>query len=266
MSQGADCSGGGGVSSTLIVMPVFGNLALAGRAVRSLDQRTPESVPLLVVDDAGGEPVTEAWLRELISSGRSWTLRRNLRNLGFVETSNDALSGREGRDVLLVNSDVEVFDGWFEAMTRAAAESGDVASVTAVTNAGSIATSSMAARMATPKDMARLAAEHRPVQPTCELPVAVGHCVLLTDRALRDVGLFDLAFSPGYGEEVDWSIRARRRGWRHVAALGAMVWHEGAGSFPRRGLKWRRRRAEVRILRRYPREFFALRRARVLLP
>src|SRR5436305_1969871 len=39
------------------------------------------------------------------------------------------------------------------------------------------------------------------------LPTAIGHCMYVRRSALELVGPFDLAFSPGYGEEVDFSQR-----------------------------------------------------------
>ena len=52
-------------------------------------------------------------------------------------------------------------------------------------------------------------------------------------RACLDaVGLLrEDAFAQGYGEENDFSLRARHLGWRHVAVPGAYVAHRGAGSF-----------------------------------
>ena len=38
-------------------------------------------------------------------------------------------------------------------------------------------------------------------------------------------------FAQGYGEENDWCLRARHRGWRHVAAPGSFVAHAGGASF-----------------------------------
>jgi len=93
-----------------------------------------------------------------------------------------------------------------------------------------------------------------------EIPVAVGHCMYLRGAALAQVGGFDPAFSPGYGEEVDWSWRARRKGWRHVAALRTFVTHAAGSSFgPGPARDRLRRRGELRLLARYPVRFVRLR-------
>jgi GT2 family glycosyltransferase len=244
----------------LVVVPVYGNLAVAQRCLRSLDATSPQDVAFLVVDDCGPERVTREWLDEAVPSGRPLELVLNVANLGFVRTVNRAFSLREERDVLIVNSDVVVFDGWYDGML-AAAQGSQVASVTAMSNTGSIVTIADGAAYPSPQALASVAVAAREAATAPgAIPVGVGHCMLLTHAALADVGPFDEAFSPGYGEEVDWSLRARRRGWLHVAATDVVVWHDAGGSFGS-GRQWLRKRHELRLALRYPREFLALRRS-----
>ncbi len=190
------------------------------------------------------------------------TVEANDGNLGFVRTANTAFALLAGEDIVLVNSDVDVLPGWWDALQRAATGHG-VASASALTDEGTIL--SVPALRTLREVDARLvsrivdAAGVRGM--TATIPVAVGHCVYFKRAALEAVGDFDEAFSPGYGEEVDWSLRARRGGWHHVAALDSLVLHEGEGSFSsspsqRRALI---RRHEVRVAARYPREFIGIR-------
>ena len=49
---------------------------------------------------------------------------------------------------------------------------------------------------------------------------------------LSDVGVLDAdVFGRGYGEEVDFCLRARRRGWTHRLAADVYVYHAGGLSF-----------------------------------
>ena len=51
-------------------------------------------------------------------------------------------------------------------------------------------------------------------------------------RLPEEVGPFrEDVFAQGYGEENDFCLRARHRGWRHVAVTGAFVAHAGGASF-----------------------------------
>ena len=83
------------------------------------------------------------------------------------------------------------------------------------------------------------------------IPTGVGHCLYIRRSALDLVGGFDDAFSPGYGEEVDFCQRCLARGLRHVVADDLYVFHRGAGSFG--GTRSARQLAnEAELNRRYP--------------
>lgn len=249
------------MGSPLVFVPVFGQLDLAGRALRALDAHTPNDVAFLVVDDCGGERVVDEWLDEVLKPSRARQLVVNKENLGFVRSANVAFALRNDHDVVVVNSDVVVYAGWLGHL-RAAAGPG-VASVTALSNNGSIATVRDPAAYADVESLSVPAAQADAAPPPpYDIPVGVGHCIYFSNLALAEVGVFDEAFSPGYGEEVDWSIRARRRGWRHLAAPGVIVWHDAGASFGQRRLL--RRWHELKLALRYPREFVGLRRLRDL--
>jgi hypothetical protein len=64
-----------------------------------------------------------------------------------------------------------------------------------------------------------------------EIPTAISHCTYVRRAAIEEVGAFDMAFSPGYGDENDFSLRCAKAGWRHVVADDVFVFHEGKGSF-----------------------------------
>src|ERR1019366_9052356 len=63
------------------------------------------------------------------------------------------------------------------------------------------------------------------------MPTAIGHCMYVRRTALELVGDFDLVFTPGYGEEVDFSQRCLLSGLCHVLADDVLVLHHGGGSF-----------------------------------
>lgn len=247
-----------------IVIPVYGRLDLLARCLRAIDEQTFVSVPVLVIDDCGPEPVDEAGLRAALPSGRRFTFVRHESNAGFVATMNDAFERCAGSDVVLVNSDVAVLPGWLAGLRDALGASPATASASAVADHGGIlSVAALGALRDAPAAVIRerLDQARRRTDVGVEIPVAVGHCTYFTKRALTEVGGFDLAFSPGYGEEVDWSLRAAELGWRHVVALHSYVWHDEGASFGANPERERlRRRHEARILARYPRSFVRIRR------
>jgi glycosyltransferase involved in cell wall biosynthesis len=83
------------------------------------------------------------------------------------------------------------------------------------------------------------------------LPTAIGHCFYIRRAALELVGEFDPAFSPGYGEEVDFSQRCLLHGMIHVLADDVWVRHRGEGSFSGRAAELREEHERL-VERRYP--------------
>jgi hypothetical protein len=55
--------------------------------------------------------------------------------------------------------------------------------------------------------------------------------MLVTRKALDEVGKFDEAFSPGYEEETEFCSRAHERGFLHILDDTTFVYHKGASSF-----------------------------------
>lgn len=69
---------------------------------------------------------------------------------------------------------------------------------------------------------------------------------------LATTGLFDeVAFGKGYGEEVDFCMRASRAGFRHWLCGDAFVYHAGEVSFGTSGVD-RRVEAQRIVDERYP--------------
>jgi len=62
-----------------------------------------------------------------------------------------------------------------------------------------------------------------------EVDYLLGCAILLSSTMLRDIGFFDEHFFFFY-EDLDLSLRARRRGYRLVTVPQARLWHKVAGS------------------------------------
>lgn len=248
----------------MIAVPVFGQLELTRRCLQSIDDRTVVSVPLLIIDDAGTPALPEDLVAETVRSGRRYQLIRHSRNAGFVETVNEAFDIAGSRDVVLVNSDVTVLPGWLEGLRLAVIAEPGLASASALADHGGILSlPGLAGLRSLPSAdlIRRLDALRGGVGVAALVPAAVGHCTYVSRAALDDVGGFDPVFSPGYGEEVDWSIRALHARWKHAAALHSYVLHDEGASFGRSRRRRRlRRRHEAIIAARYPRRFVGIRR------
>ncbi|HEX3549298.1 MAG TPA: glycosyltransferase [Candidatus Elarobacter sp.] len=219
-----------------VVIPVYGAFATTMHCVFSvLSSRCRTPFEIVVVDDASPDAALRAALDELAASGRI-RLLRNDENLGFVRSVNRAMRLHRDRDVVLLNSDTEVFGDWLDRL-RAAAAGERVGTVTPFSNNAEICSYPQVLRdNPAPLEIgdaeldALFAAVNRGA--TAELPTAIGFCMLIARACLAEIGPFDEArFGAGYGEENDFSLRAKAAGWRNVVAADVFVRHHGAVTF-----------------------------------
>jgi GT2 family glycosyltransferase len=82
------------------------------------------------------------------------------------------------------------------------------------------------------KTVGRFELDHAEESPK-DVEWVIGNGCLMRRTALEDIGLFDDDFFQA-NEDVDWSVRARQRGWRVVYVDEAAIFHKGAASADRR--------------------------------
>jgi GT2 family glycosyltransferase/glycosyltransferase involved in cell wall biosynthesis len=226
-----------GTTPVDVVVPIYAGLNEALRCLRSVLASASETpYELVVVDDGGTDLALSSCLRIIAERGLI-TLHRNQVNLGFVRSANIGLSRKPDRDVVLLNSDTEVHNHWLDRLRRAAYSAPDVGTVTPFSNNATICSYPRFPEdnpLPADVDAAALDAMCARVNDgrVVELPTGVGFCFYVRRACLQEVGLFDAgAFGRGYGEENDFCMRARHRGWRSVLAADVFVYHQGGVSF-----------------------------------
>ncbi|AHJ61946.1 dTDP-rhamnosyl transferase rfbF [Granulibacter bethesdensis] len=220
-----------------IVMPVYGGGDVVRACLESVLATVPESTEIIIVDDAGYDPVLLVHLQALAGQGRI-NLLHQARNRGFPSSVNLGMrAAGAGRDVVLLNSDTLVPEGWLERLQKAACAATNIGTATPFSNDASILSYPQEdGRWPLPdraetEQFARFARQANKDR-VIDIPVAVGFCMYIRRDCLGEVGVFrDDVFAQGYGEENDFCLRARALGWRHVVATGAFVAHVGGGSF-----------------------------------
>lgn len=191
---------------------------------------------LVVVDDASPEPGLSGLLDELAGRGLL-TLLRNEKNLGFVASVNRGMELHGDRDVILLNSDTEVFGDWVERLHRAAYSTKDIGTVTPFSNNATICSypnfpgEFRGSFEVSFEEMDRIASATNAGM-MVDVPTAIGFCMYIRRQCLTEAGLFDAeTFGRGYGEENDFCLRIAARGWRNVLAGDVFVRHLGRVSF-----------------------------------
>ena len=191
------------------------------------------------------------------SAGAPSEYVRRPQNLGFVGNMNAAFRDTAPADVVIVNSDTVVPPAWLERLRAAALSDGLVATASTLTNHGTILSvpdwkhpsAEPPPGLTVDEADARIARASPRLHP--RIPTGVGHCIYIRRSALELVGDFDEAFSPGYGEEVDFCQRCLARGLRHVVADDLYVFHRAGGSFGHARTA-RQEANEEELNRRYP--------------
>lgn len=222
-----------------VVIPVYEGYLETITCLNSV-LRTFESdwARIIVVNDCSPDPRITDYLRGLKLDFPQLVLLENGQNLGFVASVNRGMSYDDRRDVLLLNSDVEVAGDWLHRLRDAAYQHDNVASVTPFSNNATICSfpnickdNGLLFGLPLEEIDKQFAAEFT-VADVFQVPTGVGCCIYLCRDALNRIGFFDLAaFGRGYGEENDWCQRALRAGLQNLHLASCFVYHKGGVSF-----------------------------------
>lgn len=227
----------------LVAIPLYRNANLVAPLVSSLartgaDLRKIRASILFVVDSPDDEELLEALSKSLPSLAEFCTaeIHINEENLGFIGSMNFALDRalRDNCDVIILNSDVEVFENAFPEMQRVAYADPMIGFVSPRSNNATIATFPHDAG-STEMDAGEAyelysSLGHR-LQDFVYTPTAIGFAMYIKWSILKEFGTFDAVYGRGYNEENDLVLRANRCGYRAALANKAFVYHAGEKSF-----------------------------------
>ena len=241
-----------------VIVPVHGAGAVFARCAASLAAHLdPRRHRLIVIVDGPADADVEAALDVLAARGLDLQIEREPIARGFVQSANRGLRlAYRDRDVVLLNSDTQVTAGWLDKLVDAAASDARIATVTPFSNNATICSLPRFLDENTIPagyDVDTFAAlvERASQREYPRLPTGVGACLYITRRALDEMGLFDEAFGLGYGEEIDFCLRASARGYVHILDDATFIYHEGSRSFSTQ--RAARVRSAHRLIRsRYP--------------
>ena len=249
---------GSGSPAVDVVVPVYKGRIETLRCLRSvLSARCETPFELVVIDDASPDAGLAGDLRRLAGEGL-FTLLSHPANRGYVHSVNKAMALHADRDVVLLNSDTEVYDGWLDRLRGAAHRTPLTGTVTPLSNNATIASyprflhdNPYPLELGYAELDALAAKVNAGVE--AEAPTGIGFCMYVRRDCLERTGPYDeAAFGAGYGEENDFCQRAIRLGWRNVIAADVFVRHWGAVSF--QGEKAKRVEVALKMVgKRHPR-------------
>jgi GT2 family glycosyltransferase/glycosyltransferase involved in cell wall biosynthesis len=217
-----------------IVIPVHDAFQEVQKCIESVISNTSQPYRLLIVDDASTDHELIRYL-DGVSRLRQVRLLRNVKNLGFVRSANIGFS-RSDNDVVLLNSDTIVPPAWLERLWRCAYSYQEIGIVSPFSNRATICSIPrfcMDNELPADFDVNSLAqlVDHLSLRTYPALPTAVGFCMYVKREVLKEIGLFDESFSPGYEEENDFCMRAYAAKYASVLDDSTFVYHKGRASF-----------------------------------
>lgn len=220
-----------------VVIPVYAGLHETLRCVHRV-LTAPVTTPHRVVVFNDASPVAElsAMLRSLAARDLI-TLEQHRINKGFVRTVNQGLRLSPERDVVILNSDTEVYGDWLDRLVAQMQGNPRLASLTPLSNNATICSypetlsENRLPLEVTPEEIDQLAARANRGRHVVA-PTGVGFCMYIRRTALNQTGYLDeRRFGRGYGEENDLCQRFIRHGWTNGIACDVYVRHVGSVSF-----------------------------------
>ena len=240
-----------------VIVPVYRGLDYSRSCIESvMSAKCLTRYRLVIIDDCSPEPLLVEYLNSLQESDRLIILR-NAVNFGFVGTVNRGMMLSDN-DVILLNSDTEVSDGWLDKLVwHAYFNNKKVGTVTPFSNNATICSypTIYGVRSLPPgESLSTINAAFIQANSRCsvEIPTAVGFCMYIRRSCLNEVGSFDEeSFGKGYGEENDFCMRATSYGWKHLLAADTYVYHAGEVSFQENSAPGKIKSMEI-LRSRYP--------------
>lgn len=223
-----------------IIIPIYRGLSETIECVESVLNAVNETkVDIYLVNDKSPDTEISKYLEELESRGvPELKIMHRSKNGGFSEAVNIGMIAAGSRDVILLNSDTVVFDRWIDRIALAAAQDMRIGTVTPLSNNAEICSAPYLGRASTVANIEVAATINLAAgrcnrdDPVVDIPVGVGYCIYIRRSCIADVGLFDASvWGKGYGEEVDFCLKAAALGWRNVVATNTYVVHRGEVSF-----------------------------------
>lgn len=225
-----------------IVLCVHNAFEDVKECLTSIRRHTKVDYRLLIVDD-GSQAETRDFLKSWVQEDSVATLFRNETARGYTKAANIGLRASKGDYIILLNSDTIVTPGWLEKLIECANSQKTIGIVGPLSNCASwqsipeifdknggwmINNIPEGYSLETLSDIvANVSDKAFPC-----VNFVNGFCYMIKRAVIDAIGWLDEeSFPYGYGEENDFSIRARKAGFKLAIADHAYVYHSKSKSF-----------------------------------
>ncbi len=223
-----------------IIILVLNQLEHTRACLDSIVAHTPLPHEVIIVDN-GSTDGTPEYLKSWQAAHANCTVIRNESNRGFAGGNNQGLAVARGEQVVLLNNDTVVTDGWLEAMLAVITRYPDTGLVGPASNRVSgpqLVREAAYKNMAEMHEFARNFARANAGK-SFEVVRAVGFCLLATRAVIAKIGGLDEGFGSGNFEDDDFCLRAQLAGFRTRIACDSFVHHTGSQTFAGQKIDYR---------------------------
>jgi GT2 family glycosyltransferase len=243
-----------------IIIPVYDDWSSLKQNLVSVKKHYTNSdhAEVYYVNDCGPQAdILEEKIISAINGIKNFHYERNDKNLGFIKSCNNAvfkIVKNKKADILLLNSDTVVTKGFAEEMVRILYSQDDLCAVNPRSNNATVwSVPTDSSLMNKPRKSYRLWKKLKEQIPDKYIsPTAHGFCMIIRRDVIDKIGLFDEIYGCGYGEENDFTMRARKAGFKCAAANHVFVFHQGSKSFGNERRSELVRVNSKTLLKRYP--------------
>ena len=214
-----------------IIIPIYNAYEETCECIRSVLLNTYLDYELILINDASTDKRIKILLDKL-EGIENIKIIHNSENQGFVKNVNTGMKIAGNNDVVLLNSDTIVTPRWLTKLITAAYSDPTVATATPLSNSSDISAKNLGIN----KDQIALNKKAYQLSKLdydsyLESPTGNGYCLFIKRGALNKLGLFDPIFERGYGEETDFTSKAREAGWKNLRIFDTFIYHRNHASF-----------------------------------
>jgi GT2 family glycosyltransferase len=213
-----------------VIIPVWNGRRYLEACLDALLEQEPPGFEIVLVDNASTDGSVEL-IQERYRAAR---LIQNADNLGFAGACNVGLQAARGRILILLNQDTRVLAGWLATLVEVARQPqvGVVGCKALYPDGETI--QHAGGQIEWPRGVGRHygGGERDAGQWDVARPVdfCTGAAIAFRREVLKEIGLLDEGFWPGYYEDSDFCFRAREAGYQVCYAPDAVMIHKESPS------------------------------------
>lgn len=223
-----------------IIIPTYENEKFTIDCLESIKKYTKPGTYRVIWVDNGSKSTTEV---EKAISGMNHLFIKLPKNEGYVGATNAGLKASTAPTVCLLNNDTQVTDRWLEKLTTALYSAKDIGIVGPLTGPPStnqhFDSHHNIAYIQQLKDTPNFPAWTDIVnfnlqmegQPLRKVRFVGFFCALIKREVINKVGILDPNYAMGLWDDVDYSYRVQKAGYKTLLSLNTCIQHHGRATF-----------------------------------